>query len=69
VVASNEAFSPCKLAPTTGHPVVIIPLAKDRNGLPIGVQVMGRRWDDERLLAIAEVLSGVAGGFQRPPGY
>jgi amidase len=69
VVASEEAFSPCKLAPTTGHPVVIIPLAKDRNGLPIGVQVMGRRWDDERLLAIAEVLSGVAGGFQRPPGY
>ena len=52
-----------------GHPVVAIPMARDRDGLPIGVQLVGRRWGDEELLAIAEVISEVAGGFQRPPGY
>ncbi len=60
---------PEQLSCATGHPAIVIPLAKDRNGLPIGVQLMGRRWDDERLLAIAELLSDVTGGFHRPPGY
>ncbi len=60
---------PTALSPLTGCPAVVIPLSKDRDGLPFGVQVMGRRWEDERLLAIAELLSEVTGGFQRPPGY
>jgi len=30
---------------------------------------MGERWNDERLLAIAELLAEVTGGFQGPPGY
>lgn len=53
----------------TGHPVIVVPLAQDRNGLPIGVQIVGRRWSEERLLAIAKTLSQVTGGFRRPPGY
>ena len=60
---------PYSLSPVSGCPMVVIPLAQDHHGLPFGVQVMGRRWDDERLLAIAEILSEVTGGFQRPPGY
>jgi len=69
LVAPGQGVRPYVLSPTTGQPAVVIPLAKDRNGLPIGVQVLGRRWDDERLLAIAELLSEVTGGFSRPPGY
>jgi amidase len=69
MVAPGQGVRPYVLSPTTGQPAVVIPLAKDRNGLPIGVQVLGRRWDDERLLAIAELLSEVTGGFSRPPGY
>ena len=60
---------PYSLSPVSGCPTVVIPLAQDHQGLPFGVQVMGRRWEDERLLAIAELLSEVTGGFQRPPGY
>jgi len=60
---------PYCLSPVSGCPTVVIPLAQDHNGLPFGVQVMGRRWEDERLLAIAEILSEVTGGFQRPQGY
>jgi amidase len=69
VIPEGQGIHPGNVFPLTGHPVVVIPLTKDRNGLPIGVQVIGRRWNDERLLAIAEVLSEVTGGFQRPPGY
>jgi len=53
----------------TGHPAVVMPYTRDRDGLPIGVQIVGRRWGEARLLAIAKVVSEVTGGFQRPPGY
>ena len=65
----ETAASPADLSPASGLPALIMPLSRDRNGLPIGVQLIGRRWDDERLLAIAELISEVTGGFQRPPGY
>jgi amidase len=53
----------------TGHPAIVIPYKLDRDGLPIGVQIVGKRWGESRLLAIAKAISEVTGGFQRPPGY
>src|SRR6266536_3917438 len=53
----------------TGHPAVVLPYALDRDGLPIGVQLVGKRWDESRLLAITQALSRVTGEFRRPPGY
>ena len=51
----------------TGNPVVVLPLARTKTGLPIGVQVVGKRWDDMALLSIAEQLARVTGRFQFPP--
>ncbi len=53
----------------TGQPVVVIPLKRSAEGLPIGVQVVGRRWGEMRLLQIAELLEDHIGAFQEPPGY
>jgi amidase len=53
----------------TGHPVVVLPLTRSAKGLPIGLQVVGRRWGEIQLLAIAAQLTKVIGPFQRPPGY
>jgi len=53
----------------TGHPAVVLPYKLDRDGLPIGIQMVGKRWDESRLLAMAKALSEVTGAFQRPPGY
>jgi len=64
-----EEISHCTPFSLTGHPAVVIPLGQDQEGLPIGVQVVGRRWDDERLLAIAKLLTEVTGGYQKPPNY
>jgi len=52
----------------TGNPVVVLPLGLTKAGLPIGVQVVGRRWADMALLAVAEQLVQVTGQFQPPPG-
>src|SRR6266566_2600320 len=53
----------------TGHPAVVLPYQLDRDGLPIGIQLVGKRWNESRLLAGAKALSEVTGSFQRPPGY
>ena len=59
----------CKLFNYTGHPVVVIPLDPPDGGLPLGVQIVGPRWGESRLLSAAREISRLAGGFQRPPGY
>ncbi len=53
----------------TGHPAVVLPLAVTKEGLPIGVQVVGRRWSEPRLLGLAKPLSLITGPFRAPPGY
>jgi amidase len=53
----------------TGHPVIVIPIGKTQTGLPIGLQVIGKRWREMELLAITQEIDQVVGGFQRPPGY
>lgn len=53
----------------TGHPVVVIPIGQTQAGLPIGMQIVGRRWQDFQVLAIAEKLSEIIGEFPHPPGY
>lgn len=76
-VAVDEAQVPYFLAGTaytcpfnlTGSPVAVLPLARSREGLPIGVQVVGRRWGEPALLALAKELSTLTGPFRPPPGY
>ncbi len=52
----------------TGHPVVVIPIGQTQTGLPIGMQIVGKRWKEMELLAIAQQLTQITGGFQHPPG-
>jgi Asp-tRNA(Asn)/Glu-tRNA(Gln) amidotransferase A subunit family amidase len=46
----------CTLWTFTGQPAISLPLLKGANGLPIGVQLVGRRDDDARLLRTARWL-------------
>ncbi|MGL4883028.1 MAG: amidase family protein, partial [Waterburya sp.] len=46
----------------TGNPVVVIPIGKSKSGLPIGVQIVGRRWQDMELLAIAKLIVSFISG-------
>ncbi|MBS0355206.1 MAG: amidase [Proteobacteria bacterium] len=49
-----------------GSPVVTMPIGIEA-GLPVGVQLVGRRWQDEALMMVAARLEGVLGGFVSPP--
>jgi amidase len=49
----------------TGHPVVVLPVAADAAGLPVAVQLVGRRGGDLELLHCAALLDGVLGGCRK----
>ncbi len=53
----------------TGSPVVVIPIGYTKDGLPIGVQLVGRRWKDMQLLQAAQLINDAVGAFKNPPGY
>ena len=50
----------------TGSPVVVIPIGQSKSGLPIGVQIVGKRWQDLNILAIAKEIDRLASKFQQP---
>jgi Asp-tRNA(Asn)/Glu-tRNA(Gln) amidotransferase A subunit family amidase len=50
-----------------GNPAAVVPVGHSPEGLPIGVQVVGRPWEDEAVLAVAAKIEAVTGGFRRPP--
>lgn len=52
-----------------GNPVVVVPVGRSPEGLPIGVQVVGRPFEEEVVLAIAEQIENACGSPQPPPPF
>ena len=50
----------------TGNPALSLPTGLD-GGLPIGVQLIGRMWDEPTLFALARPLLDALGGVRLPP--
>lgn len=50
----------------TGNPVITVPIGFSSDGLPIGVQLIGKRYQDTKLLNMASVLSDIAGKINYP---
>jgi amidase len=50
----------------TGCPSLVVPVALDRDGLPIGAQLVGRRWADERLIALGKSIGDLVGALPAP---
>lgn len=49
-----------------GFPGAVVPMGVSPEGLPIGVQVIGRPYEDELVLAVSEVIEGARGPWQPP---
>lgn len=52
----------------TGHPAISVPVGLDSGGLPLAVQVAGRRFDEATILRVARTLERMSGWEAvRPP--
>jgi amidase len=57
------------LANLTGQPSIVLPCGFSRDGLPIGLQLIGKRWGEAKLLGIAKVLETLLPPCPLPPNY
>ena len=62
-----DAWSYCEWFNLLGFPAVVVPMGVSAEGFPIGVQVVGRPWEEELVLAMAAKLEEAGGGWQAPP--
>jgi amidase len=49
------------------NPAAVVPVGRSPEGLPIGVQIVGRPWEEGAVLAVAAKIEAVFGGYRRPP--
>jgi Asp-tRNA(Asn)/Glu-tRNA(Gln) amidotransferase A subunit family amidase len=65
-VAYLNAMSYSQWFNLLGNPAAVVPVGQSPEGHPIGVQIVGRPWEDELVLAIAARVEETCGGFRRP---
>jgi Asp-tRNA(Asn)/Glu-tRNA(Gln) amidotransferase A subunit family amidase len=62
-----DAWSYTEFFNLLGNPAAVVPVSHSPEGLPIGVQVVGRPWEEEQVLAVAAALEYECGGWRIPP--
>jgi len=65
-VSIFRAFSYSQTFNVFGLPSVVVPAGRSLEGLPIGVQIIGRPFEEVTVLAAAAMVEEVLGGWQRP---
>ena len=63
-----EAMTPATPWNLLGLPAAVVPFTVSAQGLPIGVQIIGRPWEEEMILEVAVRLEEARGPFPAPPG-
>lgn len=57
------------LANLTGQPSIVLPCGLSPDGLPIGLQLVGRRWGEANLLGVAKALEKLLPPCAVPPAW
>jgi Asp-tRNA(Asn)/Glu-tRNA(Gln) amidotransferase A subunit family amidase len=63
-----DAWSYAEFFNLLGNPAAVVPVGTSAEGLPIGVQIVGRPWEEERVLAVADAVERTCGNWRVPPG-
>lgn len=54
-------------ASVAGLPAVVAPVGATAAGLPVGLQIVAPRYEDDTAITFAELLADAVGGYRRPP--
>jgi Asp-tRNA(Asn)/Glu-tRNA(Gln) amidotransferase A subunit family amidase len=61
-----DAWSYAEWFNLLGNPAAVVPVTQSADGLPIGVQIVGRPWEEENVLAVAGEIETASGGWRKP---
>jgi Asp-tRNA(Asn)/Glu-tRNA(Gln) amidotransferase A subunit family amidase len=64
-----RAFSYSQTFNVFGLPVVVVPAGRSAEGLPIGVQIIGRPFEERTVLVAAALIEEMLGEWQRPAQF
>ncbi len=64
----TDLFGWIALATLAYLPATVVPVGRTRDGLPVGVQIVGPYLEDRTTLAVGRCVADVLGGFVPPPG-
>src|SRR5579872_6109171 len=62
-----DAWSYCEWFNLLGMPAAVVPVGQSPKGLPIGVQIVARPWEEEIVLTVAAELERHRGPWKKPP--
>ena len=62
-----DAWSYTEFFNLLGNPAAVVPVGHSSEGLPIGVQIVGRPWEGEQVLSVAAALEDQCGAWKIPP--
>jgi amidase len=62
-----DAWSYCEWFNPLGVPAGVVPVGRSEDGLPIGVQVVARPWEEESVMAILQLIEDASGPWKAPP--
>ncbi len=68
-IGLQQAMEPLTPFNLFGMPGLVVPFGFDADGLPCGVQLVGRPYDEELLLEMGVALEEARGTFPAPEGY
>jgi Asp-tRNA(Asn)/Glu-tRNA(Gln) amidotransferase A subunit family amidase len=66
-VSYLDAWSYTEWFNLLGNPAAVVPVSHSNQGLPIGVQIVGRPWEEEQVLTVAAVLEKECSAWRIPP--
>jgi amidase len=67
VVNYLDAWSYTEFFNLLGNPAAVVPVGRSPEGLPIGVQIVGRPWEEEYGLSVAAAIEKQCGAWKIPP--
>jgi amidase len=70
-IPDNQPFDelPCELSAHSGLPAIVVPAGFTDDGLPVGLELLGRRFDESRLFELAYSYEQATQHRQPPSGF
>ncbi len=62
-----DAWSYAEWFNLLGNPAAVVPVSQSADGLPVGVQIVGRPWQEEQVLSVAGIVERGCHAWRLPP--